>query len=237
MLGKSFRKKAKKTLAAALAVVLFAAIITAYPNITSSAKKPVLNKKKIVLNVGNTYKIKVKNSVNSSKVLWKTENKKVASIIKRNTKGKNAYALIKGESAGISKITAIYKRGKKQTRLFCKVTIRDESAGQETQVNAENSGDKTKNAQTPQNPVVPVDTDKPAALTTTQPTPVKTPIAVHRAYQTPMPSKTPFVEPESDSFCYLDLSNDRNIYNVYNGSNITHNDDGTITIVFDRQFT
>ena len=94
MSGKSFRKKAKKTLSAALAVVLFAAIITAYPNITSSAKKPVLNKKKIVLNVGNTYKIKVKNSVNSSKVLWKTENKKVASIIKKKLRIKLVISII-----------------------------------------------------------------------------------------------------------------------------------------------
>ncbi len=81
-------------------------------------KAPKINKKKLTLTVGKSYKLKVKN--NKKKVKWSTSKKKVATV----KKGK-----VTAKKAGKATITA--KVGKK--KLTCKVTVK----------NKENAKDKT----------------------------------------------------------------------------------------------
>ena len=72
--------------------------------------KPKLNKKKITIRVGQTYKLKLKKK-GKKKVKWISKNKKIATVSK---KGK-----VKGKKPGKTKIIA--KRGKK--KYTCKVTV------------------------------------------------------------------------------------------------------------------
>ncbi len=111
----------KKGLAVALSMALVVSALSATP--VEAAKKPKLSKKKITVKVGSTAKLTVKNAKKSTKINWKTSNKKVAKITKKRTKGKKAYAKIKGMKAGTAKITATYKSGKKKKKLTCTVKV------------------------------------------------------------------------------------------------------------------
>ena len=74
-------------------------------------KKVALNKKKLTLTVGKTYKLKLKN--NKKKIKWSSSKKKVATVSKT---GK-----VKAKKAGTARITA--KVGKK--KYVCKVTVKN----------------------------------------------------------------------------------------------------------------
>ena len=91
------------------------------------SKKPSL-KKKISVTVGKKATVKLKNSKKNAKISWKTSNKSVVKILKKKTvkKGKKARAVVKGVSVGKAKITAVYKLGKKKTKLKCTVTVTDD---------------------------------------------------------------------------------------------------------------
>ena len=78
--------------------------------VQAAKKKPKLNKKKLTLTVGQTAKLKVKNT--KKKIKWSSSKKSVATITK---KGK-----VKAKKAG--KTTIIAKFGKK--KLKCKVTVK-----------------------------------------------------------------------------------------------------------------
>lgn len=72
--------------------------------------KPVLNKKKLVLIKGRTYRLKVRR--NAKKVTWKSSRKNVASVSKKG--------VVKAKKKGSCIITATLKGGKK---LRCKVRV------------------------------------------------------------------------------------------------------------------
>lgn len=74
-------------------------------------KKVALNKKKLTLTVGKSYKLKLKN--NKKKIKWSSSKKKVATVSKT---GK-----VKAKRAGTARITA--KVGKK--KYVCKVTVKN----------------------------------------------------------------------------------------------------------------
>ena len=74
-------------------------------------KKVALNKTKLTLTVGKSYKLKLKN--NKKKIKWSSSKKKVATVSK---KGK-----VKAKKAGTARITA--KVGKK--KYVCKVTVKN----------------------------------------------------------------------------------------------------------------
>ena len=76
---------------------------------TKTSAKVKLNKTKVTIHVGESYKLKVKGT--KKKVTWKSSKKSVVTV---NKKG-----IIKGKKAGKSTITA--KVGKK--KLKCKVTV------------------------------------------------------------------------------------------------------------------
>ncbi len=77
--------------------------------VSAASKKPHLSKKKVLMYVGQTYKLKAKGF--KGKVKWKSTNKKIATV---NKKGK-----ITAKKKGTVKIIAKYKKVKKA----CKVTI------------------------------------------------------------------------------------------------------------------
>ena len=99
-------------------VLTLALLITMMPsNLTGVNAKTVtkLSSKKIVLQVGKTKKLKVKNKPAGVKVTWKSSKKKVATVSK---KGK-----VKAKKAGKTTITA--KVGKKKYK--CRVIVRNKT--------------------------------------------------------------------------------------------------------------
>lgn len=130
-----------------------------------AAKKPLLNKKKLSICVGETAKVSVKNAKKKSKTTWKTSNKKVLKIVKKKTKS-NPYAVVKGVKKGKASLTAVYKAGKTSRKLKCNVTISAKKA------------QKNKNTSTP---LVP---NKPTA------TPIATPVITPTATPTATPTPT-----------------------------------------------
>lgn len=84
------------------AIVLAAAMVITLAPASSSdaAKKLKLSKKTANISVGQTVKIKLKNAKKSTKVKWKSSKASVASIAKKVTKGKKAYASVKGKAEG-----------------------------------------------------------------------------------------------------------------------------------------
>lgn len=113
-----------KTMKKTLSAILCAAIVVTFisSESASAAKKPSV-RKKAVLTVGSSVKIKVKNSAKKAKVKWKTANKKIAKLIRKVKKGKNASAVVKGMKVGTTKVTAIYKAGNKKMKLICKIKV------------------------------------------------------------------------------------------------------------------
>lgn len=129
-----------------------------------AAKKPLLNKKKLSVCVGETAKVSVKNAKKKSKTTWKTSNKKVLKIVKKKTKS-NPYAVVKGVKKGKASLTAVYKAGKTSRKLKCNVTITAKKA------------QKNKNTSTPLVPNKPTATPiaKPVITPTATPTATPTP--------------------------------------------------------------
>lgn len=101
-------KKHFKWIALILAVILTVSLAGGIS--AEAARKPRLNKKKITVRVGKTFKLKVKN--NKKKVKWKTSNKKIATVSKKGR--------VKGKKPGRAVITA--KVGKK--KLKCRVIVK-----------------------------------------------------------------------------------------------------------------
>lgn len=85
----------KKIIAVVCAAAMTVGMITFNPIDVDAAKAPKLNKKKVSVNVGGTYKIKLKNGAKKAKVTWKSSKKKVVRITKKSNKGKKAYAKFK----------------------------------------------------------------------------------------------------------------------------------------------
>ena len=99
-------------------VLTLALIVTMMPmNLTNVNARTTtrLSSKKIVLQVGKTKKLKVKNKPAGVKVTWKSSKKKVATVSK---KGK-----VKAKKAGKTTITA--KVGKKKYK--CRVIVRNKT--------------------------------------------------------------------------------------------------------------
>ncbi len=84
----------------------------------AAKKNPKLNKSKLTLETGETFKLKVvKNKNKISKVTWKSTN---ADVVKVSKKG-----LVTALSGGDATIKAAFKVKKKKTTLKCKVSVLD----------------------------------------------------------------------------------------------------------------
>ena len=108
----------KKMIAVVLVLALILTGVSVKPLTATyaKAKSLALNKKKIVMTVGQTQKIKLKNA--GEKVKWIVAKKKVVKIVKKTGKYRNVI-VIKGLKAGNTKITA--KCGKKKYTIKVKV--------------------------------------------------------------------------------------------------------------------
>lgn len=116
---KSFTKKPLLAWLLMLAMVLS---VSGFSNLTiataSAAKAPKLSKKNVVLQVGASQKVTVKNAPKGAKIKWSVKNKKIAMV---SQKGK-----ITGKKVGSTKVTAkitYKKKGKKITKSL-KVTVK-----------------------------------------------------------------------------------------------------------------
>ena len=77
-------RKGKKSL---VLLLIFAMALSLFPQTAYAAKKKVkLNKKSVIVNVGKTVKIKLKN--NKKKVKWSSSKKSVVSVSSGKVKGK-----------------------------------------------------------------------------------------------------------------------------------------------------
>ena len=112
----------KRMLACLLAVIMMVTVLSfgETGQTEAKAKKITLNKKKLTLKVGKTFRLKVKGT--KKKVVWKSSKKKVATV---NKKG-----LVRAKKKGTAGITAKVA-GKK---LKCRVTVKKKSEPQATKV-------------------------------------------------------------------------------------------------------
>lgn len=129
-------------------------------SIQAKSKAPVLNKKKITLQVGKKYQLKVKNK-GKKKVKWSSTKKKIATISK---KGK-----VVAKKPGTTKICA--KIGKKT--LVCKVTVKKAGAKVPTTANSSTTSKSDSDVKT-----IPKPTAKPGGGSKATPTPTTNPNSI-----------------------------------------------------------
>lgn len=103
-------KKKIKLLSFVLSIAMLLSIMVVTPGEAKTKSKIRINKKKITLYVGKTYKLKVKGT--KKKVKWKSSKKKIAKVSKKG--------VVKALKKGKTTITA--KVAKK--KLTCKVTVK-----------------------------------------------------------------------------------------------------------------
>ncbi|MDE6851453.1 MAG: CotH kinase family protein, partial [Lachnospiraceae bacterium] len=115
----------KKILAGFLAFTMVAIMGDGCPT-AEAATKPKLSKKKLVLKVGQTKKLKVKKT--KKKIKWSTNKKKIASVSQKG--------LVRAKKPGKAVITA--KVGGK--KLKCKVTVKAKAPASSTSVKTNTSG-------------------------------------------------------------------------------------------------
>lgn len=112
-----------RLLAAALVVTTIGGSLTV-SDVSAAAKAPKLSAKNKTVNVGKSFKLKLKKKgIKIKKTTWKTNKKKVAAI----SKSKKTSVKVTAKSAGDAKITATvkYTVGKKAAakKLVCKVKV------------------------------------------------------------------------------------------------------------------
>lgn len=110
------------------------------------------------------------------------EPKKGSKNHKEKSKGKKAYATVKGMKKGTAKITATYKKGKKNKKLTCKVTVKPKSANT-TPTPPPSQGPNNSNPPVSQGPNQPT------------PTPTDTPV--------PTPTEKPTMQPSTQNYEYF----------------------------------
>lgn len=162
-------------------------------NVTSEAKaktkKIVMNKKKVTLKVGKTFKLKVKKvkpAKASKAVTYKSSKKKVATVSKKG--------VIKAKKVGSAKITVTSKKNKK-AKATVKVTVKKASATKVTPTTAPNPTAAVASA-TPAPTNAPGNQGNPTAgPATNAPDPTNQPDSTLKPTKTPRPSATPTAPP------------------------------------------
>ena len=112
----------KKRLAKSMTIMLIVTFLVAFMplNVVEAKGKPKLSASKRMIQVGKTYDLKLKNAKN---VKWKTSNRAIASITRKNTNT----VRIKGKKAGKAIITGTYRKKKYK----CVVTVNAKQQEQE----------------------------------------------------------------------------------------------------------
>lgn len=108
----------KRIAAAVLAFLLIATLLPA--DVASAAtKKPALSATSKTITVGKTAKLTVKNKVKGSTYKWISKNTKIARVSQKGT--------VRGVKAGKTSVVCKIKAGKKNYRLVCRVTVKQEN--------------------------------------------------------------------------------------------------------------
>ena len=97
-----------------MGVVLAAALAVQTVQTEAASVKGKLNKTKVTLVVGKSEKLKVKGAGKAA-VSFISANKKIASV--------NAKGVVKGLKKGHARIRVVVKKGKKQKKLTCNLTV------------------------------------------------------------------------------------------------------------------
>lgn len=117
-MGKSNRKELVKKANKFLSVgLLTAMVVVSVPNVgADAAAAPKLNKKKVSVQVGNKYTLKVKNKIKGSTYTWKSSKKAVATVTKKG--------VVKGKKKGNAVITCTVKAPAKTYKLTANVKVK-----------------------------------------------------------------------------------------------------------------
>lgn len=210
------QKAKKRRLGVVLSLMLVVSLCSQNTGgvVFAAKRKPSLSKKRIVLKVGKSKKLKVKRISKKTKVKWKSRNRKIASVSKR---GK-----VTAKKAGKTTITCTFKyKGRKYTKK-CKVVVKrnvkkatvspavtshsnatDSSSAKPTPT--EPSSVQTAPTDTPGNPSTPTPTGTSGGAPTptgtgsdispTLPTPTGTSAGTPTGTPTATPSATPVLTP------------------------------------------
>ena len=197
---KEVKMKGKRKTALLLCMAMVFTLISP-GQIQAKAKKPALSKKKVEIMAGKKTTIKVKRGKKAAKVSWKTSKKSVVKIVKKTKKGNKARATIKGVRAGKAKITAVYKLGKKKTKLTCKVTVKAKDSGTDKKPTGSPSGNTSgKPTGSPSGSPSTAPTQKPSGSPSTNPSTVPStdPSTVPSTDPSTVPSVDPSTVPSTD---------------------------------------
>ncbi len=200
-------------------------------------KKIVMNKKKVTLKVGKTFKLKVKkvNPTKASKaVTYKSNKTKIATVSKKG--------VIKAKKVGKAKITVVSKKNKK-AKATVNVVVKKAASVKVPAVTTAPIVSATPVASAaPGTSAPPSVTQTPAASETPVPTstPVTTKPPKTQPPKTTTPSPTPkYEEPDETAppTNFVDLTSDDSYHNESpDGATVEKNEDGSLTITFTKQW-
>lgn len=214
-------------------------------NVTSQAaaktKKIIMNKKKITLKVGKTFKLKVKKvkpAKASKAVTYKSNKKNIATVSK---KGK-----ITAKKVGTAKITVTSKKNKK-AKTTVKVTVKKAATKKVTPTTAPSNSPAVSGTPAPTtaatNAVNPSDAPDSTVTPDTDTPAIDKPNSTLKPTKSPKPTATPipprYTEPATTAEPNIDydLTNSKNYKNENESSaELTVNDDKSLTIKFIRQY-
>lgn len=113
-------KNRKRVISCMMTILLLLSTVFSQTSLSSAAvKKPKLSTKKVILSVGKSKKVKVKNAPKKAKISWKSKNVKIAKVTKKGM----ITAKKKGKTKVICKITYKAKGKKKTTKLVVAVKV------------------------------------------------------------------------------------------------------------------
>ncbi len=200
-------------------------------------KKIVMNKKKVTLKVGKTFKLKVKkvNPTKASKaVTYKSNKTKIATVSKKG--------VIKAKKVGKAKITVVSKKNKK-AKATVNVVVKKAASVKVPAVTTAPIVSATPAASAaPGTSAPPSVTQTPATSATPVPTstPVTTKPPKTQPPKTTTPSPTPkYEEPDETAppTNFVDLTSDDSYHNESpDGATVEKNEDGSLTITFTKQW-
>jgi hypothetical protein len=250
-----------KALSTVLAAALVITGINTSPEAVLAAKKPSIGKSAEV-KAGETVKIKVKNANGKTKVKWSISNKskkqkeKVAKIKSQIKKGKKASVTVQGLLEGKAVVSAVITQGKKKFGTKkCTVTVKaagsgnnatatDAATGANASAAPSTSASVTASPQgTPQVNHTPSPTNAPTDSSDSTPEPTKeadpTPTRTPKPSKSPTPEPTPKYEKPTQTappVVALELV-EGCCYNENDSAVITYNDDKTLTVEFNKQWS
>ncbi len=200
-------------------------------------KKIVMNKKKVTLKVGKTFKLKVKkvNPTKASKaVTYKSNKTKIATVSKKG--------VIKAKKVGKAKITVVSKKNKK-AKATVNVVVKKAASVKVPAVTTAPIVSATPAASAaPGTSAPPSVTQTPATSATPVPTstPVTTKPPKTQPPKTTTPSPTPKYEKPDETAPptnFVDLTSDDSYHNESpDGATVEKNEDGSLTITFTKQW-